>query len=177
MRLRAISPITLAAIAAVAGLAALASTATASDIEMETPATEVVTEHEDAEAAVAMAIPDVPDTAPPVGHVERSSFTTAVVDREPQDAVESLTNDHVQIAYFTEARGMTGSRLTHRWEHQGRVMAEVSFDVGGPRWRTHSVKTLDPEMLGEWQVSVNGGTQPHSGGNTGGNRGQRPFFG
>lgn len=150
MRLRAVSPITLA----VLGLAFLATPAAASDVEMEAPGTEAVTEHEDPEAAMEMAIPDVADTSPPVGHVERSSFTTAVVDREPQDAVDTLTNDHVQIAYFTEARGMAGSRLTHRWEHQGRVMAEVSFDVGGQRWRTHSVKTLDPEMLGEWQVSV-----------------------
>ena len=147
MRLRTVSPITL-------GILALAAPAIASDVEMDAPAAEAVTEHEDADAAMEMAIPDVPDPSPPVGHVERSSFTTAVVDREPQDAVDTLTNDHVQIAYFTEAMGMTGTRLTHRWEYDGVVMAEVSFDVGGPRWRTHSVKTLDPELLGEWTVST-----------------------
>jgi hypothetical protein len=33
-------------------------------------------------------------------------------------------------------------------------MAEVKFDVKGPRWRVSSSKNLLPEWLGEWKVSV-----------------------
>ena len=33
-------------------------------------------------------------------------------------------------------------------------MAEVSFDVGGNRWRIHSSKNLQPIWLGKWTVTV-----------------------
>ena len=49
---------------------------------------------------------------------------------------------------------MAGQRVTHRWEYNGQVMADISFNVGGDRWRTHSSKNLQPIWLGEWTVSV-----------------------
>ena len=49
---------------------------------------------------------------------------------------------------------MGGSTVVHRWMYEGEVKAEVPFDVGGPRWRAHSTKTLDPGWLGEWTVKV-----------------------
>jgi hypothetical protein len=95
------------------------------------------------------------DVAPaPNGRVVRSTLTTAVIDREPQDTVETLTNDNVQILYFTEVRDATGDTITHRWEWMGRVVAEVPFAVRGPRWRIHSSKNLDPSWLGEWTVTA-----------------------
>ncbi len=95
------------------------------------------------------------DVAPaPKGRVARSTLTTAVVDREPQDTVETLTNDNVQILYFTEVLDATGDTITHRWEWMGRVVAEVPFAVRGPRWRIHSSKNLDPSWLGEWTVTA-----------------------
>ena len=36
----------------------------------------------------------------------------------------------------------------------GDVMAEVSFNVGGDRWRVWSSKTLVPEWRGDWNVIV-----------------------
>ena len=95
------------------------------------------------------------DVAPaPNGRVARSTLTTAVIDREPQDAVETLSNDNVQIFYFTDVRDATGETITHRWEWMGRVVAEVPFAVRGPRWRIHSSKNLDPSWLGEWTVTA-----------------------
>jgi hypothetical protein len=95
------------------------------------------------------------ETAPaPSGRVTRSALTTAVIDREPQDAVETLSNDNVQIFYFTDVRDATGETITHRWEWMGRVMAEVPFAVRGPRWRVHSSKNLEPSWLGEWTVTA-----------------------
>lgn len=95
------------------------------------------------------------DVAPsPNGRVVRSTLTTAVIDREPQDTVETLTNDNVQILYFTEVLDATGDTITHRWEWMGRVVAEVPFAVRGPRWRIHSSKNLDPSWLGEWTVTA-----------------------
>jgi hypothetical protein len=89
-----------------------------------------------------------------MGSVARGMFTTAVVDREPQDELTSLSNDHYSVSFFSELKNMAGQKVTHRWEYNGQVMAEVSFDVGGDRWRIHSSKNLQPIWLGEWTVSV-----------------------
>ena len=88
------------------------------------------------------------------GSVARGAFTTAIVDREPQDNLESLPNDHTMVYFFTELKDLAGQKVTHRWEYNGQVMAEVSFDVGGNRWRIQSSKNLQPIWLGEWTVTV-----------------------
>ena len=95
-------------------------------------------------------------TAPaaPKGSVARAVFTLGINDREPIDAVSTVGNDANRIYYFTELKGMAGQTVTHRWEYNGKVMAEVQFNVGGDRWRTYSSKNLDPMWLGEWKVSV-----------------------
>ncbi len=100
-------------------------------------------------AAAETAIADKPD-----GSVGRAQFTSEVVDREPVDQVTFLENDHEEILFFTEIRQMSGRTVTHRWEYQGEVMAEISFEVGGPRWRVYSSKTLLPDQLGKWTVVV-----------------------
>jgi hypothetical protein len=117
-------------------------------------------------AAPAMAepAPAEPAAAPAAateGEVARAQFTTAIQDREPVDQLSALPSNSENIYFFTELKGLEGQTVTHRWEHNGEVMAEVKFDVGGPRWRVYSSKRLDPSWLGEWKVSVidaNGGT-------------------
>jgi hypothetical protein len=90
----------------------------------------------------------------PSGSVARASFTTAVQEREPVDNINAISNDNTRIYYFSEIRGMAGHTVTHRWEHDGKVMAEVPFNIGGDRWRAYSSKNLDPSWTGEWKVSV-----------------------
>ncbi len=91
---------------------------------------------------------------PDAGEVVRAAFTSAVVDREPVDSILSLGNGESHVYCFTELRGLAGQHVTHRWEYEGKVMAEVSFDVGGWRWRVWSRKNLRPEWHGHWRVSV-----------------------
>ncbi|MHB8453323.1 MAG: DUF2914 domain-containing protein [Acidiferrobacterales bacterium] len=114
-------------------------------------------------AAPATAPVAMPSTAPetakpaaekPQGSVARAVFTSAVKNHEPVDTITTLTNDHTHIVFFTALKDMTGQTVTDRWEYKGKVMAEVKFNVGGPRWRVFSSKTLDPSWLGEWKVSV-----------------------
>ncbi len=88
------------------------------------------------------------------GRVARSAFTSAIQGREPVDDLTSLGTDHNRIYFFTEIRDMSGETVTHRWEYNGKIMAEVPFQIGGPRWRVYSSKTLDPSWTGEWKVSV-----------------------
>jgi hypothetical protein len=59
-----------------------------------------------------------------------------------------------RVLFFTELRDMAGQSVKHRWTHKGEQVAEVSFDVGGPRWRVWSSKTMMPEWQGEWTVQV-----------------------
>jgi hypothetical protein len=88
------------------------------------------------------------------GSVGRATFTTQVVDREPQDEITSLPNSVSEIAFFTEFDDLTGHTLTHVWEYDGNEVARVPFQVNGPRWRVHSTKQLQPGWLGTWTVSV-----------------------
>ena len=88
------------------------------------------------------------------GHVGRAIFTTAIENREPQDNVSVLPNDHRKIYYFTELRNMSGQTVTHKWTYKGKVMARVRFKVRGHRWRVYSSKKLEPQQVGQWQASV-----------------------
>jgi len=88
------------------------------------------------------------------GSVSRSSFTLAVVNREPKAKITRLTNDQHHIYYFTDLKGLTGQNVTHRWIYNGQTMAELKFNVGAPRWRVWSSKTLLSYWTGEWTVAV-----------------------
>lgn len=88
------------------------------------------------------------------GSVMRSVFTTQIADREPVDKIQELDNDNQEVYYFTELRDMEGQTARHRWQYNGEVMAEVEFNVKGPRWRVWSSKRFVPDWTGEWTVSV-----------------------
>ena len=88
------------------------------------------------------------------GSVIRSIFTSAIEDREPVDQVKELANNNDKIIYYTELRDMAGQIAKHRWEYNGKVMAEVEFNVKGQRWRVWSSKSFVPQWTGEWKVSV-----------------------
>lgn len=88
--------------------------------------------------------------------VARAVITNAIEDREPVDDVSEFRNDQPIIYYFTELRNLEGATVTHRWEREGELMAEVPFRVGSPRWRVWSSKNLEPEWTGDWQVKVVG---------------------
>ena len=88
------------------------------------------------------------------GSVSRAAFTTAVVNREPRGRINELTNDKHHLYFFTELKGMAGQTITHRWIRNGQTMAEVKFNVGAPRWRVWSSKTLLSHWTGPWEVQV-----------------------
>ncbi len=88
------------------------------------------------------------------GSVVRSVFTSAVKDREPTDNIKQLDTRSDKVIYYTELRDMAGQTATHRWEYNGKVMAEVKFNIKGARWRVWSSKSLVPGWTGEWKVSV-----------------------
>ncbi len=101
-----------------------------------------------------------PEPAEPLaaGNVMRSTFTSAVQQREPTDQLASLNNDQGTIFFFSELGDLQGQTVTHRWEYDGKIVAEVPFSVGGSRWRVWSSKSLMPEWTGTWTVSVVNGS-------------------
>ena len=88
------------------------------------------------------------------GSVVRSAFTRDIAEREPTENLQNLTNENGHVKFFTELRDMNGQTAIHRWEYEGKVVAEVEFNVKGPRWRVWSSKSFVPQWTGDWKVSV-----------------------
>ncbi len=87
--------------------------------------------------------------------VARAVFASAVLDREPVDELQSIDASTDRVLFFPELLNMEGKTVSHRWVHGGEVLAEISFQVGGPRWRVYSSKQMTPEWAGtDWVVSV-----------------------
>ena len=88
------------------------------------------------------------------GSVARATFALSIEDREPVDALASEASGPEEVVFFTDLRDLAGQTVTHRWEHDGQVMAEVPFEIGGDRWRVYSSKNLEPSWTGQWKASV-----------------------
>jgi Protein of unknown function (DUF2914) len=86
--------------------------------------------------------------------ISRSVFTTEIINKEPAADLKQISVDNTRVYFFTEIQGLNGHTITHRWKYNGKVMAEVSFQVNGDRWRTWSSKNMLASWLGKWQVSV-----------------------
>jgi hypothetical protein len=103
---------------------------------------------------IMMVVPALAEETEITGAVARSTFTTQIVEREPADEIVTATNDTDIIYHFSEIQGMSGQVVRHRWFYEGELKAEVSFDIGGPRWRVWSSKGLLPGWTGAWMVQV-----------------------
>lgn len=91
--------------------------------------------------------------------VARAALTSAVVEREPVDALGPLVlgdgGDLQTFYFFTELRQLAGQSVRHRWIAAGRIQAEVPFAVGDAwRWRVYSSKRLLRSQAGDWRVQV-----------------------
>ena len=86
--------------------------------------------------------------------VSRTAFTSAIENKEPVSDLKEISSDINRIYFFTELMGLNGHTIIHRWEYNGQVHAEISFQVGGNRWRTWSSKNILPSWKGKWLVSV-----------------------
>ena len=90
----------------------------------------------------------------PHENISNAVFALDVEDRSPINIVEEADNSLGKIYFFTNIRNLSGERITHRWIYQGRIMADVSFNINGPRWRVWSSKNLWHTWIGEWKVEV-----------------------
>ena len=86
--------------------------------------------------------------------VSRSAFTSAIENKEPVSELKTILNNVNNVYFFTELLGLDGHTITHRWEYNRKIMAEVPFKIGANRWRTWSSKSILPNWTGAWKVSV-----------------------
>ena len=90
----------------------------------------------------------------PHENISNAEFALEIKDRTPLNIIEELDNSFGKIYFFTNIRNLQGQSIRHRWIYKNKVMAEVEFDINGPRWRVWSSKNLWPTWLGEWSVEV-----------------------
>ncbi len=57
--------------------------------------------------------------------ISRSVFTTGVINREPVSEFEKISTENTRVYFFTEFPGLKGRTITHRWEYNGEVLAEI----------------------------------------------------
>jgi hypothetical protein len=86
--------------------------------------------------------------------VARAQFTTQIVNREPVDDIAVVSPPVDAVFFFTDLRHMEGHTVFHRWEYNGQLISQKSFNVEGPRWRVFSKIVLEPGNYGEWSVTV-----------------------
>jgi len=86
--------------------------------------------------------------------VVHAQFTTAVSERVPADDVSTLDSSHDQVFFFSVLKDAAGQTITHRWEFNGKTMAEVKFEPKADHWRVWSSKKLMPDQTGTWTVEV-----------------------
>ena len=90
----------------------------------------------------------------PHENISNAVFALNVEDRVPINIVEEADNSLGKIYFFTNIRNLDGERITHRWIYIDKIMADVSFDINGPRWRVWSSKNLWYTWIGKWKVQV-----------------------
>ena len=90
----------------------------------------------------------------PHQNISKAVFALDIIDRAPIKIIEEHDNSLGNIYFFTNILNLQGQRVTHRWIYNNKVMADVVFDVGGPRWRVWSSKNLWPTWIGVWSVEV-----------------------
>ncbi|MBL8660060.1 MAG: DUF2914 domain-containing protein [Rhodospirillales bacterium] len=88
--------------------------------------------------------------------IARAQLTSNVVNREPVDNLASpvKASGRDSLYFFTDIRDFGGRTVTHRWEHDGNIMASIPFQVGGDRWRVYSRKSIAPDQTGSWTVTA-----------------------
>ena len=90
----------------------------------------------------------------PHENISNAEFAMEIKDRTPLNIIEELDNSFGKIYFFTNIRNLQGQSIRHRWIYKNKVMAEIKFNINGPRWRVWSSKNLWPTWLGEWSVEV-----------------------
>lgn len=145
--------------------------ATSKPAASESVATEsVATESTPVEPAPKAATPDTASTssAPDTRYKVRTTILVPAVKRAmitesmrglepgtPLTDTRSLNGQsHFSLYQYVDIRGQAGETLIYHWKRNGKTVAKVRIPVGSDKWRNHSSKNFNQNLLGDWQVDV-----------------------
>ena len=87
--------------------------------------------------------------------IARMLICGGIESHEPVNASENFPADIGTVYCFTEIRDAGDpTTITHRWYHGDSLVAEVSLNVQGDRFRTWSSKQIASQAAGEWKIEV-----------------------
>lgn len=90
--------------------------------------------------------------------VKRAVLTDTMRGREPGPALTDTRHLSDQSTFslyqFVDIRGKAGDTLIYHWKRDGKTVAKVRIPVGSDKWRNHSSKNFNQNLLGNWQVDV-----------------------
>src|SRR3990167_98617 len=84
---------------------------------------------------------------------------SGVIDKRPAGVGDKFSNDIGSLYFFTQIKSQGWSAekeqyIYHRWYYNGNQIASVRLKIGGPMWRTYSMKSIPKEAKGEWKVEA-----------------------
>ena len=88
------------------------------------------------------------------GIISQALFTTAVIDGRPVNRVLVLDDTVETVYFYTRLKNFQGKRITHRWEYNGRVMAQQSFQITSANQAIASSVKIGRQQTGRWSVVI-----------------------
>jgi Na+-transporting methylmalonyl-CoA/oxaloacetate decarboxylase gamma subunit len=90
--------------------------------------------------------------------VSRSLVTYGIKNKEPVGEIAGSLKlsgkKPTWVYYFTELKGMKGSRVYHEWLKNGSLVSKMAIVIAGDAWRTSSRKLLTESDKGKWTVKI-----------------------
>jgi transcriptional regulator with XRE-family HTH domain len=88
--------------------------------------------------------------------VSECGVGTDVVDRRLVGRTDRFGEGSVVWFWTRVIDGHRGETIQHVWRREGRVIAVIKLNVGGPQWRTGSRRRLQAGSIGSWTVEARG---------------------
>jgi hypothetical protein len=87
--------------------------------------------------------------------VARAAIATGLNGYEPINPGDSFPPDVKRVYCLSQIKGARDSmQIEHRWYWNDRLIASVPLAIKSINWNTYSIKTILPDMTGEWRVSI-----------------------
>jgi hypothetical protein len=89
--------------------------------------------------------------------IKRFVLAKTVRDKEPVGNINEINFDANNIATvyaYSHAVGLRDETLYYKWQLNGKKIAKVKVGVGSDRWRSYSRKYIQPQMHGNWSVTL-----------------------
>ncbi|MCW8996739.1 MAG: DUF2914 domain-containing protein [Psychromonas sp.] len=90
-------------------------------------------------------------------HIKRFVIAKTVKGREPLGSINEISfkKDHLATVYaYSHAVGLKDETLYYKWRLNRKKLAQVKVSIGSNHWRSYSTKFIQPQMEGEWSVTL-----------------------